>query len=213
MKIAASFLGSKDIIKTLEKLNITDIDYIHVDVMDGKYVKNKTMSLKDLTIIPYYTRKRLDVHLMVERPLKYLNTLVSLNAEFIDFHLDIKDDLDTVIKKYKDYGIKVGIAINPDQSIENVYHYLDKIDLVLIMSVTPGKGGQEFIPSTFEKVNKLKEEINNRKLNVLINVDGGINFLNAKDLYNADILVSGSTIIKSDNYQDTITKLRKCSNK
>lgn len=213
MKIAASFLGSENIPLVLEKLNITDIDYIHVDVMDGKYVKNKTMSLKDLASIPMFTRKRLDVHLMVEKPLKYINTLVNLNVEYIDIHINIKDNIDKVIKKCKDYGIKVGLVINPDQNIEEIYDYLDKIDLILVMSVVPGKGGQEFIPETFEKINKLKEEIKRRKVNVLINVDGGINFLNAKDLKNADILVSGSTIIKSDNYQNTITKLRKCASR
>lgn len=211
MKIGASFLGSKNIPKVLEKLNVTDVDYIHVDVMDGKYVKNKTMALGDLLDITYYTRKRLDVHLMVQRPLKYIETLATLNVEFINVHLDIKNDLETVINRCKEYGIKVGIAINPDQDIEKVYPYLDKIDLVLVMGVVPGKSGQEFIPETPLKVKKIKQEIEKQKRSVLVSVDGGINFLTAKDLKEADILVSGSTIVKSDNYQETITKLRKCA--
>ena len=211
MKIGASFLGSKNIPKVLEKLNVTDVDFIHVDVMDGKYVKKKTMSISDLSCITNFTRKRLDVHLMVEKPLKYLQTLVTLNVEYINIHLDIRDDIDKVIDKYKQYGIKVGIAINPDQDIESVYPYLDKIDLILIMSVVPGLPGQEFIPETISKIKKLRNYLNTQKKNILINVDGGINFLNAKDLKNADILVSGSTILNSDDYQEAITKLRKCA--
>ena len=213
MKIGASFLGSKDIVQVLEKLNITDVDYIHVDVMDGKYVKNKAMSTSDLASISYYTRKRLDVHLMVEKPLKYLNTLFNLNVEFINIHLNIKDNIDQVIKKCKQYGIKVGLALNPNQDIEMLYPYLEKIDLVLLMSVVPGLSGQQFIPETIIKLKKLKQEIAKRKVNVLINVDGGINFLNAKDLKQADIIVSGSTILNSSDYQDAIAKLRKCATK
>lgn len=213
MKIGASFLGSKNIPMVLEKLNVTDVDYIHVDVMDGKYVKKKAMSIGDLSCITNYTRKRLDIHLMVKKPLKYLKTIVNLNVEYVNFHLDIKDDLDKVIDKYKQYGIKIGIAINPNQDIEEIYPYLDKIDLVLVMSVVPGLPGQEFIPESILKIKKLRDYINKEKKKILINVDGGINFLNVKDLKDADIIVSGSTILNSDNYQEAITKLRKCSSK
>ena len=213
MKIGASFLGSKNIPKTLEKLNVTDVDYIHVDVMDGKYTKKKSLSKGDLACITNFTRKRLDVHLMVNKPLKYLKTIVGLNVEYVNFHINIKQDVDTVIDKYKQYGVKVGLAINPDQDIKEVYPYLDKIDLILIMSVYPGLPGQEFIPETINKIKKLKTYLKKQNKDILINVDGGINFLNAKDLKNADIIVSGSTNLNSDDYQDAITKLRKCSSK
>ena len=212
-KIAASFLGAKDIGRALKTLNVTDVDYIHVDVMDGKYVKNKTMSFSELSNITYYTEKRLDVHLMVMKPLKWIDKLASLNASCIIVHLDIKDDLDKVMDRCKLYGIKVGIAINPSQDITLVYPYLEKIDKVLVMSVNPGASGQEFIPESINKINNLRNEITSRKLKTLIEVDGGVNFLNVKDLKNADIIVSGSTILKSDNFQDTITKLRKCITK
>ena len=212
MKIGASFLGSKNIPLVLEQLNVTDVDYIHVDVMDGKYVKKKTMSLGDIACITNFTRKRLDIHLMVNKPLKYLKTIVNLNVEYVDIHLNIKENIDKVIEKYKQYGIKIGIALNPDQELEEVYPYLDKIDLILIMSVYPGLPGQEFIPETILKVKELKDYLKKEKKNIYINVDGGINFLNVKDLKDADIIVSGSTILKSDNYQDAITKLRKCGN-
>lgn len=211
MKIAASFLGCAKIDKFLNKLNFTDIDFIHVDVMDGKYVKNKTMPLSELENITYYTRKRLDVHLMVLKPLKWIDNLASLNVECVTIHTDIKDNIEKVINLSKKFGIKVGIAINPSQEISEVYDYLDKIDRVLIMSVEPGFSGQKFIETTPLKVQELRNEITKRNLKTQICVDGGINFLNAKDLKSADILVSGSTIMNSDNYQDAITKLRKCA--
>jgi len=208
VKISASYLGSKNIGKTLTNLNITDVDYIHVDVMDGKYVKNKTMSFSELSNITYYTRKRLDVHLMVMNPLKLIDDYATLNVEFITFHVDIKDDLEKVFTRCKDYGIKVGLAVNPKDDISIVYPYLDKLDLVLIMSVEPGLPGQEFINTTLAKINTLKDEIKRRGLKTLISVDGGINLENVKYLSDVDIIVSGTTITNSDNYQDIITKLR-----
>lgn len=212
-KLAASFLGSKNAGKALKRLNITDIDYIHVDIMDGKYVPNKTMPFKELSNITYYTEKRLDVHLMVMKPLKWIDNLATLNVDCITVHLNIKDDLDTIISKCHMYGIKVGIAVNPKDEIESIYDLLEKIDKVLIMSVEPGLSGQEFIPESILKLNTLKKEIEKRKLKTIISIDGGVNLLNIKDLRNADIIVSGSTILNSEDYQDTITKMRKCLEK
>ncbi len=208
MKISASYLGCKKIGQTLYNLNLTDVDYIHVDVMDGKYVKGKTMSFNELSTIGNYTRKRLDVHFMVERPLKLIDLYATLNVFCITVHLNIQDDLEMIIKRCSDYGIKIGLAINPDQDVSLVYPYLDKIDLVLLMGVNPGLPGQEFIKSTLTKINTLKKELEKRKLNTLISVDGGVNLDNAKYLKDCDILVSGSTITKSNDYQETITKLR-----
>ena len=208
--LAASFLGSKNAGRVLKQLNVTDIDLIHVDVMDGKYVKNKTMPFSELSTITYYTEKRLDVHLMVVKPLKWIDNLATLNVDCITVHLNIKDDIDKIIERCHMYSIKCGIALNPIDDISIVYPYLDKIDKVLIMSVEPGKSGQEFLPESINKLNKLKEEMEKRNLKTLIEIDGGVNFFNIKDLKKADIVVSGSTILNSDNYQDTITKLRKC---
>lgn len=208
MKISASFLGCKKIGKTLSDLNLTDVDYIHVDVMDGKYVKGKTMPFSELSTIGNYTRKRLDVHFMVSKPLKLIDLYATLNVFCLTFHLDILDDLDLIINRCKDYGIKVGIAVNPSQDISLVYNYLDKIDLVLVMGVNPGLPGQKFIEDTPTKINTLRKEIEKRKLNTLISVDGGVNLENIKDLQNCDILVSGSTITNSNDYQEIITKLR-----
>lgn len=208
MKISASFLGAKNIPDTLTKLNVTDVDYIHVDVMDGKYVKNKTMPFSELCNISYYTRKRLDVHLMVEKPLKLIDDYATLNVEYLTFHVDIKDDLEKVFKRCMDYGIKIGLAINPKDDISIVYPYLDKIDLVLLMSVEPGLPGQEFIKETLNKIKKMRAHLKKNNLNTLISVDGGVNLLNIKDLKDVDVIVSGSTITKSDDYQEIITKLR-----
>ena len=208
--LAASFLGSKNAGLALKKLNVTDIDLIHVDIMDGKYVKNKTMPFSELSTITYYTEKRLDVHLMVKKPLKWIDNLATLNVDCITVHLDIKDDIDKVIERCHMYSIKCGIAINPNQEINLVYPYLSRIDKILIMSVEPGLSGQEFIPESVNKLNALKAEINKQNLKTLLSIDGGVNFFNIKDLKNADIVVSGSTILNSDDYQDTITKLRKC---
>lgn len=208
MKISASFLGASNIGSTLRRLNVTSVDYIHVDVMDGKYVKNKSLSLSELKEIPDYTRKRLDVHLMVQNPLKMINTFATLNVEYLTVHIDIKDNLDKIFERCKLYGIKVGLAVNPKDDISIVFPYLDKIDLVLIMSVEPGLPGQEFIKTSLTKINRLKEEIKNRGLNTLISVDGGITLDNVKYLSDVDIIVSGSTITKSPDFEETITKLR-----
>ena len=208
MKISASFLGCKKIGKTLSDLNLTDVDYIHVDVMDGKYVKGKTMPFSELSTIGNYTRKRLDVHFMVSKPLKLIDLYATLNVFCLTFHLDILDDLNLIINRCRDYGIKVGIAVNPTQDISLVYNYLDKIDLVLVMGVNPGLPGQKFIEDTPTKINTLRKEIEKRKLNTLISVDGGVNLENVKYLQNCDILVSGSTITNSHDYQEIITKLR-----
>lgn len=209
MKIAVSYLGCKNIAKTIVELDKTDVDYIHVDVMDGKYVKGKTMSFNDLSSIGYYTQKRLDVHFMVQKPLKYIDDYASLNVFCMSYHLDIKNNLDEVIDRTKMYGIKVGLVLNPDDDVEKIYPYLDKIDLVLIMTVIPGLPGQELIKDVLPKISTLKEKIKKEKRNILISVDGGINLDNKKLLHDVDILVSGSCITKSDDYQKTITELRK----
>ena len=208
MKVSASFLSSYYIEEDIMKLNDTNVDYIHVDVMDGKFVENKTLPFRAMKNIYKFTSKRLDVHLMVASPKKLIKKYAQLNTEYITFHVEIDEDIDNLIDIVHNYGIKCGLAIKPDTKIDVLDKYLDKIDLVLFMSVEPGKGGQEFIEETLVKIKEFKKRIKEKKKKIVINVDGGINTNNVKKLRQADIIVSGSCIINSDNFQETINILR-----
>lgn len=211
MLVSASFLSSKDIPKFLTKLNDTDINYIHVDVMDGAYVKNKTIPFREMKHISDYTSKRLDVHLMVKKPLKYIDDYASLNTEYITIHKDIDDDLLKCLKEIKSYYIKAGIALKNEDEIKDIIPYLPYIDLILVMSVTPGAGGQAFQEEAVDKLKELKILKNEYKgkFSFIVNVDGGINnntIAKVKDY--TDMVVSGSYLADSNNLQDTIATLR-----
>lgn len=211
MLVSASFLSSKDIPKFLTKLNDTDINYIHVDVMDGVYVKNKTMPFREMRHISDYTSKRLDVHLMVKNPLKYIPDYASLNTEYITIHKDIEDDLLTCLKEIKSYYIKTGIALKVEDEIKDIIPYLPYIDLILIMSVTPGAGGQSFQEEAVSKMKEaqiLKKEYS-KDFSFIVSVDGGINAdtITKVNSY-VDMVVSGSYLSNSTNLQETIATLR-----
>ena len=211
MLVSASFLSSKDIPKFLTKLNDTDINYIHVDVMDGVYVKNKTMPFREMRHISDYTSKRLDVHLMVKNPLKYISDYASLNTEYITIHKDIEDDLLTCLKEIKSYYIKTGIALKEEDEIKDIIPYLPYIDLILIMSVTPGAGGQSFQDEAVSKMKEaqiLKKEYS-KDFSFIVSVDGGINADTIAKVNNyVDMVVSGSYLSNSANLQETIATLR-----
>lgn len=211
MLVSASFLSSKDIPRFLTKLNDTDINYIHVDVMDGVYVKNKTMPFREMRHISDYTSKRLDVHLMVKNPLKYISDYASLNTEYITIHKDIEDDLLTCLKEIKSYYIKTGIALKAEDEIKDIIPYLPYIDLILIMSVTPGAGGQGFQDEAVSKMKEaqiLKKEYS-KDFSFIVSVDGGINADTIAKVNNyVDMVVSGSYLSNSTNLQETIATLR-----
>ena len=207
-KISASFLSSKNIPVDLTKLNETDVDLIHVDIMDGKFVKNKTMPFSEMKNIYKYTSKRLEVHLMVENPSKYIPLYAELNTECIMFHVEVEEDILKDLELIKSFSIKCGLAINPDTKVNELIPYLPYLDQVLVMSVYPGEGGQEFIPETENKIKELKELIKSYNLNILIDVDGGICDSILDKVEDADILTAGYYIISSDNYQEKITSLR-----
>ena len=211
MKLSVSYLNVKkrDVPEVVSMLDKTNIDFIHIDVMDGKYVKNKANLFSFVEPIGKYTRKRLDIHFMVNKPLKMIDDFALLNAYCMTFHTNIKNDLDEVIEKTKRYGIKVGLAINPDQDIDVIMPYIDKIDLILVMSVKPGLPGQQFIPEVIPKIKKLRKLIKDEKKNILLSVDGGVNLDNKKDLKDVDILVSGSFITNSPDYANLIDKMKK----
>ena len=208
--ISVSFLGSKDIPKTLKLLNDTDTDFIHLDVMDGKYVSNKTLPFKEMKHIYEFTDKRLDVHLMVNTPSSFIKDYASLNTEYISIHLDTKEDLVSNLKLIKSYGIKAGIVLNPNDDVSMIVPYLPYIDLILVMGVVPGRSGQKYISNTTKKLkelNVLKKEY--KKLNFKISIDGGINDRVVKKIKSlVDIIVSGNYVIGSDDYQEKINSLR-----
>lgn len=211
MLVSASFLSSKDIPRFLTKLNDTDINYIHVDVMDGVYVKNKTMPFREMRHISDYTSKRLDVHLMVKNPLKYISDYASLNTEYITIHKDIEDDLLTCLKEIKSYYIKTGIALKAEDEIKDIIPYLSYIDLILIMSVTPGAGGQGFQENSILKMKEvqvLKMEYS-KDFSFIVSVDGGINAdtITKVNSY-VDMVVSGSYLSSSTDLQEAIDTLR-----
>lgn len=199
MKVSVSILSSSikptDIVK---KLDNTKADYIHIDIMDGKFVENKTWTIGEVKKIVSYSTLPLDVHLMVNNPLKYIEDYALLNTSYLTFHYEAVKDIDEVINKIKSYGLKVGIAINPETDEKVLYPYLSKIDEVLVMSVHPGKSGQSFIENTPNKIENLKQEILNQNLKTIISVDGGINDETGTLCTNkgVDMLVSASYIHK-----------------
>ena len=173
--------------------------------MDGKFVKNKNQPFRVLDRMSYVMKKRLDVHLMVNDPTKYIEKYATLNTEYITIHVEL-GDIDSYLDLIKTYGIKCGIAINPDTNLNLLEKYLDKIDLILVMSVFPGLGGQTFIEESTNRIDSIKNMIGKRK--ILINVDGGINNKTISKVNNSDIVVSGSYIINSDDFEKKIESLR-----
>ncbi len=206
MLISVSFLKNKDgNIETINKLNNTSCDYIHIDIMDGKFTKNKNFEYSEIEELFKNNKKRLDVHLMVEDAYSYIEDYIKLKPDFITFHIESKSDINKCIKLVKDNNIKVGLAINPETRIYSILPYINDIDLVLVMSVVPGEGGQAFIKDVVKKINELKAL--QRKYKYVINVDGGINNETIK-LVNSDMIVSGSYITMSDNFNENINKLK-----
>jgi ribulose-phosphate 3-epimerase len=213
MKVSTSILNSNNRIDDVLKLNRTNTSYIHIDVMDGEFVDDIQFKINEIKAVNRVTRHPMDVHLMANDPIKYIMELGDMNIDYITFHLEIRRNKEKIISKIKEMGYKVGISINPNTDIEKIEPYLKDIDLVLIMSVEPGRGGQEFLDSTIDKINKLRKMIDDNKYNCLIEVDGGINDKTISLVNNVDIAVVGSYIIKSDNYYLSIEKLLKLASK
>lgn len=209
MKVSTTFLSSKDIPKDLMLLDKTDTDYIHVDVMDGKFVPNKTMPFREMKHISDYTSKRLDIHLMVNEPSKYIPLYAELNAEYITFQIEMEEDVEKDLKMIKDYSIKCGLAIKPDTKVSSLIPYLPYLDLILVMSVEPGRGGQSFIVESENKIKEVRALLNSYNLDTIISVDGGINDKTVAMCHDADMVAAGSYIVLSNNFQEKISSLRK----
>lgn len=208
MKVSASFLSSKNPVVDLVKLNDTDVDYIHVDIMDGKFVPNKTMPYSELKHIYKYTSKRLDVHLMVEDPKKYIPLYAELNTEYITFHVEIEEDIMECLEMIKKYSIKAGLSIKPNTKVSELIPYLPYIDMVLVMSVEPGAGGQAFIEESENRIKEVRSLLNSYNIPAVINVDGGINNDTVNKCRECDIVTAGSYIVKSENFQEKVSSLR-----
>ena len=196
MKISASFL-TIDNIDNVNKLVNCDIDYLHLDIMDGIFVDNKNEVLE----VPHI--KPLDIHLMVSDVYKYIDEYKKFNPLYITFHYEVDKDILSIINYIKKFNIKVGLSIKPSTKVEEIIPYLPYLDLVLVMSVEPGKGGQSFIMDSIDKIKKLKE----LKGDYVIEVDGGINDDTIKYVSDADIVVVGS-YITSGNYEERIKNLK-----
>ena len=196
--LSADFSQLKNEIKKLEQAGA---DMIHVDVMDGHFVPNLTIGPPVIKSLRNHTNLPFDVHLMISPVHKYIKDYADAGANIITIHPEATNDLKESIKHIRDLGKKVGVSLNPETSVKTIENFLEDIDLVLIMSVHPGFGGQKFMPKVLEKVRKLRNIINEKKLELDIEIDGGINFDNNKMVIEAgaNILVSGTTIFKKNN--------------
>ena len=185
----------------IKRLEDSGADMIHVDVMDGHFVPNLTIGPPVIKALKKHSSILFDVHLMISPVHKYIEAYSDAGADIITIHPEATDDLEASISKIKKLNKKVGVSLNPETKIDVILNVLDQIDLVLVMSVNPGFGGQQFMPEVLNKIKELKKIQNAKKLNFDIEIDGGINFDNYKDAIEAgaNILVSGTTIFKSNN--------------
>ena len=205
--LSADFARLEREIKKLED----HVDMFHVDVMDGHFVPNITFGPPVLECVRKITDSFLDVHLMIEHPEKYVEAFADAGADSISVHLEAEGDVEEALQKIRGRKVKTAIVLNPDTPVSSAEKYLDQVDMVLLMTVNPGFGGQKFIESVLPKFSKLKEIREARNLNFEIQVDGGINERTAGLAVDAgaDILVAGSYIYKSENFLEAIEKIRK----
>jgi len=205
--LSANFLNLSQDIKMI---NESEADWFHLDVMDGRFVPNISFGLPVIAAIKKEAKKTLDVHLMIEEPGKYAEEFKKAGADILSVHIEACPHLHRNLQQIKSLGMKAGVAINPHTPVQMMFDVLHDIDVVCMMSVNPGYGGQKFIQHTIEKIKQLKAEIIRRNTQTLIEIDGGVTLENAKEIIDAgaDVLVAGNTVFSSANPTETIHQLK-----
>lgn len=210
--IAPSVLAADfaNIQRDFEMINGSDADWFHIDIMDGVFVPNISFGMPVMAAMKKHAKKPLDVHLMIVNPDQYISTFKEIGADILTVHYEACTHLHRTLQAIKAEGMKAGVALNPHTPVHLLEDVINNIDLVCIMSVNPGFGGQSFIENTYDKVKQLKNLINKKGASTLIEIDGGVNIYNAKALIDAgaDVLVAGSFVFKSDNPTATIKELK-----
>lgn len=209
--IAPSLLSADfvNLEKEVAAVEAAGADWLHVDVMDGHFVPNLTIGMPVVKSLSRIAKKPLDVHLMIEKPEKYVEAFAKAGANYLTIHVESTENPKAVLQQIKKLGVKPGITLRPATPIEDVLPYLQDVNLVLVMTVNPGFGGQSFMQDQVEKISVLRKKIDAEKLDVLIEVDGGINEETARICKDADVLVAGSYVFGFENYQEPITKLKR----
>lgn len=212
MKIIAPSILSADfgnLNQDIDMINQSEAQWFHVDVMDGVFVPNISFGFPVMKSLQKRAQKTLDVHLMIVQPERYIEEFAKAGANILTVHIEASTHLHRSLQQIKAAGMKAGVALNPHTPISSLFDVLEDVDLVCLMSVNPGFGGQKFIQNTVNKIKALKSEINNRSLNTLIEIDGGVTLDNAKSLFDAgaDVLVAGNTVFSAENPTATITQL------